>query len=532
MNAVTNAGFGSTLPLAIFKTAEEDFSQYKARGHYTKNGVLSAYFRAQMWYGRIHFLIARLQEQNTTIEMEKAALFIIDTVKKNVKLYNDWAALFNPITALIGFSDDLSIDDILPLWEKQLVANFAEWSADNSNLITFMELCHEKLRPPAISGNSAWYSHSEGEEKNPPMGWRLFGQRFTIDSAIHHQLSAPRLRAIDPVTGQIYARELVTGLDIMKAFGSRTADVLLEDEYIAHEKVQFRATINKLEQNIHAYSNDYWNATYYTQVLRQIKTLAQFEQGAGFYFTETPAWNFKSMLTAHGTWAELRHDTILYVKQSYAEKGGGEDIAPTFRTKPLPSPMHYIEPNIPFWQASISAVDKLRTIYDEYNLLDDETDSVLSTLISLYSTALTICQKEADNKPISQDENEWIPSIPSELGQCVFIYNNPYSSYVEDDDVFKMACIADVFTNAETGVVLETGVASPYRMYVALNDAHGGKRIAIGYCFSYAEFLRPINERMTDEEWKAVVYKNPNANLNAYYPFWAREHILPDDGIF
>jgi len=38
--------------------AREDYSQYKPRGHYTKNGALAAYFRAMMWFGRIHFLIA------------------------------------------------------------------------------------------------------------------------------------------------------------------------------------------------------------------------------------------------------------------------------------------------------------------------------------------------------------------------------------------------------------------------------------------------------------------------------------------
>ena len=50
-----------------------------------------------------------------------------------------------------------------------------------------------------------------------PMGWRLFGQRFTYDSLVHEKVSPPRFMP----------RDIVRGLDIMKAFGSKTADALL-----------------------------------------------------------------------------------------------------------------------------------------------------------------------------------------------------------------------------------------------------------------------------------------------------------------
>ncbi|MBP5792523.1 MAG: DUF3160 domain-containing protein, partial [Spirochaetaceae bacterium] len=36
----------------------EDYSQYKPRGHYTKNERLKAYFRTMMWFGRINFCLA------------------------------------------------------------------------------------------------------------------------------------------------------------------------------------------------------------------------------------------------------------------------------------------------------------------------------------------------------------------------------------------------------------------------------------------------------------------------------------------
>ncbi|MCL2319203.1 MAG: DUF3160 domain-containing protein, partial [Treponema sp.] len=70
------AGFGvsSIVPM------EEDYSQYKIRGHYTKNGVLGAYFRALMWYGRINFNLGGETDNVKKIaaQLAPAALFITD----------------------------------------------------------------------------------------------------------------------------------------------------------------------------------------------------------------------------------------------------------------------------------------------------------------------------------------------------------------------------------------------------------------------------------------------------------------------
>jgi hypothetical protein len=94
--------------------------------------------------------------------------------------------------------------------------------------------------------------------------------------------------------------------------------------------------------------------------------------------------------------------------------------------------------------------------------------------------------------------------------------------YSPDNDQLKMACIADVYTNNQLGVCLEVGVANPVRLYVPLNDSQGGKRIAVGYGFSYAEFTHPMTDRLTDEKWKNIVYKQKK-DLTDYMPFWEKE---------
>src|SRR5262249_59276768 len=53
-------------------------------------------------------------------------------------------------------------------------------------------------------------------------------------------------------------------------------------------------------------------------------------------FMRNAAWTDKNLSTALGSWAELKHDTVLYGKQSGAECGGGD----------VPVVRGYVEPNV------------------------------------------------------------------------------------------------------------------------------------------------------------------------------------------
>lgn len=503
---------------------EEDFSQYKPRGHYTKNEELASYFRAQMWFGRLSFIIAASDVKNASSEQllktAKTAMLICNVTQENYEIYSEWQSIFDPITDLIGLSDDLSFKEILPLYNEQKVPDFKEWFKEDSNILDFMELCHKKLRSPAISGNSVFSSvYEKGEDdetdRKPPMNWRLLGQRFTWDSYVHQNVVAPKL----------FERDFVKGLDIMKVLGSRTAEALLADEYSALPAL--KQELDSLQGMFDGFAKDFWQGSYYNQALYQIKTLADFEQGAGFYFTESPAWNIKSQITAHAVWAELRHDTILYAKQVYAERAGDGDYEPTYRTDPVPLPVNYIEPNLPFFEISMKSIKKLMDTYYIYDILDDESKWCLRSLYECYEKMYQIVLLETQNQPISNEQNNFIRTISSTLGNLILIH---IKGQVEDYDKLKMALIADVFTNGEKGLCLEVGTGVPVRYYIPLNDGQGGKRIAVGYGFSYYEFLQPVGNRLNDEEWKAMVYKTPEV-MNELLPDWEKKCFIPDDNL-
>jgi len=496
----------------------EDYSQYKVRGHYTKNGVLGAYFRTLMRFGRINFNLGgeTKEAKEAAKVLAPVALFITDITENSPEIKKIWQSLFDPITEIIGASDDISFYELAPLWNKIKGAGFMQWYNDSSKLETFVSKDYKELRPPAISGSSLFKGVHDGgnapEERFAPTGWRLFGQRYTLDSEIHHFVSPPRL----------FFRDMVSGLDIMKVFGSKAADRFLKvSDYPKYPGLE--KALSSLQQNMTNIRDDYWFSTYYTNILYQIRTQALFENGAGFYFTEKPGWNLKAMNSAHGTWAELRHDTILYVKQSYAENAGGGDWEPTFRTKPLPKPVPYIEPNVPFWITSAIGIQKLYIILEKYDFLDESSAGVLGGMHGIFVHAAEISKLEADDKEVPTTDLEWIETVPSNMARLVINLSGG-TPYMDNTDQLRMALVADVFTNAETGLVLETAVGIPYRLYIPLNDKQGGKRIAIGYGFSYYEFPHPMSNRLNNEQWKAIVY-SANPDMKNYLPSWMQGKI-------
>ena len=519
----------SALAFSDGSTYIEDYTQYKPRGHYTQNERLKAYFRAMMWFGRINFPLPESSRDSSDSReslaqnMFKIGIYINDIIMQDESLYALWKSVFDPITVLIGESDDLSFDDIIPLWKSVGAENVLEWISDE-NVANFASLSREKLKSPLIASTSAFYANqSEGdfsnpENINPAMGWRFLGQRFTYDAWIFQHVTSPRL----------FGRMMASGLDIASAFGSNSADVILENATVKNglglggygiEDIdesfgktvfkELKTILGRFKKFFGSKDEKFWSETYYNSVLALTKAQAEFEQGAGFFFTEKPLWNIKSLESSLGTWAELKHDTILYTKQPYAaEMGGGDDSpSPTYRTDKLPSPVHYIEPNLKFFTELCVSWKVFQNIFERYKLFDDDSKYAVSQIEKICLRALNIVASEVKDEKVSKDDLDWIGTIPQLLAKSVIPFSN-YSTVVTDNDQFKMALVADVLTNAEIGSVLEVAVGIPHRIYVALNDKQGGKRIAVGYTFNYYEFTHPMNDRLTDEQWKAMVYDN------------------------
>ena len=107
-------------------------------------------------------------------------------------------------------------------------------------------------------------------------------------------------------------------------------------------------------------------------------------------FMTNQAWADKNLSTFLGSWTELRHDTILYVKQVYAEMGGGGPPASV-------DDRGYVEPN-PYLYAKLAALTKMtKDGLDGRGLLSDKNRDNLSIDKKQFIKCYIKNKKRSDN---------------------------------------------------------------------------------------------------------------------------------------
>ena len=166
---------------------------------------------------------------------------------------------------------------------------------------------------------------------NPRMNirHRHMGQRFIPDSYVFSNI-------VDPYTGE-YKGELIEGdkapftlvtsgagkqirgfprgLDVMSLLGSERAVYWL-DELNDSSYENYSARYEELDSEFSNFSAADWNRNLYWSWLYSLQPLLK-DYGSGYpTFMQTDAWQDKELSTSLASWTELRHDTILYAKQS------------------------------------------------------------------------------------------------------------------------------------------------------------------------------------------------------------------------
>jgi hypothetical protein len=194
-----------------------------------------------------------------------------------------------------------------------------------------------------------------------------------------------------------------------------------------------------------------------------------------------------------GSFAELKHDTILYTKQAVAEGGDGA---------PIPPRRNWVEPE-PVAFARLAAVAELmRQGLAERGLLTEEQEGLLSDLIELEEFLGRISQDELAAAPISEDDNERLTNIGGEL-ESYFWRTSDQTQAGESEADQDAAIVADIASSAEG--VLEVATGRIDRIYVLVPNDEGTFQVAAGGVYSYYEFANPPGERLTDEEWRAML---------------------------
>ena len=493
-------------PSTLFKETE-DYSQYKPRGHYTKTKRLSRYFQAMMWLGRSTF-------PADSKDYTMMAILQVQLLEET-HVGNLWKRISRAINYLIGNSDDLTCEDYQQIINK-VYGNNHYWLSysDNEKLEKFIQEL-KTLRDPQIGRIKGYQypqvsSTKEGYQVKMVegvKGYRFLGQRFTPDAKIFTDLTSPRVGTI----GQ--PRNIPSGLDVMAILGSSTANEMVKQFDVIPN---YSSNLQALKTEFSAYPEKYWKQTVYLSWLNTLKALLA-DKGDNYpVLFRGKIWSKKRLLTALASWVELKHDTILYSKQSAAECGeGGEEPPPL-----PPQPKSYVEPDLEFFNRFVELIQTTAKTFSDNMLLSDEYLKKFSLYLDHVVKLRDIVRKELMNADITKEEYKYILDFTSNISSIVI----PEGSGDIIDDKFKqMALVADVHTDNLDQRVLEEGIGIPQRIYVAVKDNSGGTRVCIGYIYTYYEFTQPLSKRLNDDEWKTNIYPTIDPKIKSQEPEWIKQ---------
>jgi len=497
----------------IFKY-QEDYSQYAPRGHYTRSEKLQHYFKAFMWHGRMSMLLKEklIESEDPTkdarIQTIQASL-IASQLQSEPELLEKWDRIYEVTAFYVGFSDDLGPYEYM----EALDSVFGNGKREFKNTtIEELKVKLAEFQGPKIYGGIGrcaveppFTPEKADECLENTTGFRFMGQRFIPDSYVFSNLvgvytgkyTGEFTENEKPFTLVISeagpVRGFPRGLDAMALLGSERAVYWLNELNDSNYE-DYDVQYGKMDSEFSNFSAADWNRNLYWSWLYSLQPLLK-DYGSGYpTFMQTDAWQDKELSTSLASWTELRHDTILYAKQSYTMNLTA--LAPPEEK----SVAGYVEP-VPDFYARLLALTKMTNQgLDEMGVLDPISKSRLTNLEEVLSRLQEISEKELENKKLTDEDYEFIKNFGDQLEGTIGDV---------DEKARKTTVVADVHTDGNTETVLEEGIGYVDMLVVAYKLPDGRILVGAGPVMSHYEFKQPMEARLTDEKWREMLETNP-----------------------
>jgi hypothetical protein len=291
------------------------------------------------------------------------------------------------------------------------------------------------------------------------------------------------------------------GLDVMAVLGSDRARHWLkqlgDDRYEGYDD-----ELADLTARFAAVNTGDWNRNMYWSWLYALKALLE-PAGEGYpAFMRTDAWADKQLSAALASWSQLRHDTILYAKQSYTMMATA--------VRPQPKMVEgYVEPVPEFYARLLALTRMTRKGLDDMAVLDDQARNRLTSLEKIIERLLDLSQRELAGQRLDDKDYAFIRSFGDQLDAVVTGV---------DSDGQETTIVADVHTDGNSGKVLEEGTGYLHTMVAVYPMPDGGLVAGVGPVLSHYEFKQPMSNRLTDEAWKQMLREGKGPRL----PEWAQ----------
>ena len=452
-----------------------DYSLFTPRGHYTRSEELMRYFKGMIWYGVVPFPMYNMGERDIQSALRTILITTALCMLPSEQGGALWENIYSPTTFFVGASDDVT-----PFQFAEIVAAVYGENPDlnilndDSKLDLFYAEV-DKLQGPQI------------EADDYGLQFRFMGQRYIPDSEILQNLSADIVRPFP------------CGLDVFASLGSERAADIIAKIYRPTEKWPgYTENFELMLEKFTSLPDSTWQSNMYYSWLWTQNSLTG-EYGKGYpMFMQNNAWLDKSLTTALGSWAEMRHDTILYAKGSAAECGGFDE-PPVVRA--------YVEPNVELYNRLLWLTSFSRENLLARGILPENIEYACERFENMLAFLRDCAVKELRGEDLTVQEYDSLLTygglLESLTSSCV---ENGYKWYqIESETDRNMSVIADVHT-ATPGGYLEVGVGAAAEIYVVV-PMNGQLYLTRGAVFDYFEFVS--DERLTDEQWQKMIRDNP-----------------------
>ncbi|MDI1436060.1 DUF3160 domain-containing protein [Polyangium sorediatum] len=476
-----------------------DYSQFEPRGHYTDSPELERYFRAMMWLGRIDFRIVETQSDGSQLFQRRQleGAYVLHALAQGEQQKRH-SRIDNAIRSFVGESDYMTLPQLDKLLVDLGVADAAGLAGLDDAKIA-QTVLQKGYGTQRISSHIMINGLGQG---TLPLSssFALFGQRYVVDSHVFSNV------VYDRVQKGAVKRMMPNPLDVgFAALGNDQAGQLLLPEL---EQFKYAPDLHMMRVLVDAHPESFWNDNLYNRWLVSLRELSPNKTLEGDTaglpgVAKTEAWGRRLMNTQFASWAELRHDTLLYAKQSYT--GGASCQFPDAFVDPYPGFYARIAELAEHGSAMVGTLDLSSSAY-----LAQRLPEYFATLRDIAQKLGEMTKNEREGIPLTQEHLDFINQAvkvqmgcgdpEGATGWYANLFFDNFQSVQEDPT------IADVHTQPTdevgnpVGRVLHVGTGLP-RLMVVTADPCGTPRAFVGLASSYFEKITSNFERMTDEEW-------------------------------
>lgn len=491
------AASGAQQVVLFGKERRIDFSQMAPRGHYTDDVVLEQYFRAMMWIGRTDLRLIEPDElthemlfNRRQFEGAIAMRLLMDDSARA-----DWTRIDRAIGAFVGEHDSMTPTDVDTVLDDLDVADLAGLARYKD-----AELA-DKVFANAWGTQrvaSQYVVNRRGQGTLPlSQSFLLLGQRYTVDAHVFTNVTYSRVQRGDQL------RMMPSTLDVAyAALQNDRAVALLAPEL---EEYGYAPDLEAMRMLADEHEDAFWNANLYNLWVSSLRSLSPNEFADGLpTVMRSDAWGRRLLATQLASWAELRHDTLLYVKQSYTDGSACE------------FPDAYVDPYPSFYAALERYAEQGIALSSE--LAIPRAQGHFEQVLSVAGILRGMAENELAGIPFTAEQMAFVNDTVSEDNLCgqldpkgwyARLYYNETRA-VETDPV-----VADVHTQPtdevgnEVGRVLHVGTGLPRQMVVTVATC-SGPRAYVGLASRYHETITENWERLNDEAWAERVGSLPD----------------------